>query len=437
MKRFFLPVCVLFFSSFAGTGKPCSNVVSTISKDSSIQVPVAGNTYGRNLVGRTRTVTNNGIENWTQQEMQFDTYLRINRPGTIRIALNARADGQSRLQISLNGEKRTLAINGNGFQRYEAGEWQVADTGYLKITLSGLSRSGERFADVSGYEISGPVINEKTAYVKSNEGNYFYWGRRGPSVHLSYPFADNIPASWFYNEVTVPEGQDVIGSYFMAIGFGEGYFGMQVNSNTERRILFSVWSPYSTDDPKSIPQDMRIAMLKKGADVHTGEFGNEGSGGQSYLRYTWKAGSTYKFLLKGEPDGSSNTTYTAYFFAPEKGAWMLIASFRRPKTSTYLRRFHSFLENFNPEQGDKSRSVLFGNQWIADAAGKWTELTGATFTYDNTAAKGYRMDYAGGIEGEQFFLKNCGFFSKYTPYRSTFTRSALKQPPSVDFTKLP
>ena len=51
----------------------------------------------------------------------------------------------------------------------------------------------------------------------------------------------------------VPEGNDVLGSYFMANGFAQGYFGIQVNSPTERRILFSVWSPFHTDDPSEIP----------------------------------------------------------------------------------------------------------------------------------------------------------------------------------------
>jgi hypothetical protein len=58
-------------------------------------------------------------------------------------------------------------------------------------------------------------------------------------------------------------------------------------------------------------------LLKKGKDVHTGEFGNEGSGGQSYLKYNWKAGNTYRFLLKGEPVANNYTNYTAYFFATE------------------------------------------------------------------------------------------------------------------------
>lgn len=255
---------------------------------------------------------------------------------------------------------------------------------------------------------------------------------------MNYPFADGTQAEWFYNEVTVPEGQDVIGSYYMANGFGEGYFGMQVNSAAERRILFSVWSPFATDDPKSIPEDMRIAMLKKGAGVHTGEFGNEGAGGQSYLRFPWKTGITYGFLLRAVPDGNNNTAYTAYFYDPEQGRWMLIAAFRRPKTDKYLTRIHSFLENFNPEYGDRQREVLFGNQWIRDVKGNWISLNRAVFTYDNTAAKGYRKDYAGGVvEGKYFFLRNCGFFNRYTLYGSAFTRTAGDKHPEIDFATLP
>ena len=60
----------------------------------------------------------------------------------------------------------------------------------------------------------------------------------------------------------------------MANGFGEGYYGIQVNSDTERRILFSIWSPFKTDDPNSIPDDQKIKLLKKGKGVTSGEFGN-------------------------------------------------------------------------------------------------------------------------------------------------------------------
>jgi len=33
---------------------------------------------------------------------------------------------------------------------------------------------------------------------------------------------------WFYNEIFVPKDCDVVGSYYMANGFQQGYFGMQV-----------------------------------------------------------------------------------------------------------------------------------------------------------------------------------------------------------------
>ena len=78
---------------------------------------------------------------------------------------------------------------------------------------------------------------------------------------------------YFYNEMTVPKGSDLLGSYFMANGFAEGYFGIQVNSETERIILFSLWSPFKTDDPTSIPEDQKIKLLKKGDDVISNDFG--------------------------------------------------------------------------------------------------------------------------------------------------------------------
>jgi hypothetical protein len=290
---------------------------------------------------------------------------------------------------------------------------------------------------MSKLAIGGSAIQGKTAFVPNNEGNFFHWGRRGPSVHLSYLVPEKINAEWYYNEVTVPVGQDIIGSYYMANGFGEGYFGMQANSEKERRILFSVWSPFETDNPKSIPESHKIKMLKKGENVTTGEFGNEGSGGQSYLRYNWKAGNTYKFLLHGAPQNDNTTIYTAYFYAPEIGKWQLIASFSRPQTNTYLKRFHSFLENFIPEQGDKSRKVLFNNQWYCDEKGNWFEIDSARFTTDNTGKKGYRMDYSGGLDKDSFYLKDGGFFNNYTKAQTIFKKPLGNNKPNIDFNTLP
>lgn len=400
----------------------------------SYEVPLGGNTWVSG-VRNDRLITKAGIAAWSDDKAVFKTYIYFGSANDADLELRVVPGPAAKLRITLNGVSKDIAIPENG-DRAKLGKWKIKKPGYAALELKGLSKSGALFPAITSYTFTQNDPTANSHFVQNNEGNYFYWGRRGPSVHMSYAFPDSVKAEYFYNEITVPKGNDVIGSYYMANGFGEGYFGMQVNGPAERRVLFSVWSPFSTDDPKSIPEDMKIVMLKKGADVHTGEFGNEGSGGQSYLKYNWIAGNTYKFLLKGVPDGDSHTTYTAWFFAPEKNEWMLIASFNRPKTNTYLRRFHSFLENFSPDQGDKERKVLFGNQWIRTEKGQWIELTKGKFTGDNTARKNFRMDYAGGAEANKFFLRNCGFFSDNVRLDGTFERKASGKAPNIDFSKL-
>ena len=404
-----------------------------------VRVPVGGNSWATASSDASATINKNGLTNWSNPASQVTTYVRFERMGTLTLSVNLRVPaGKSRIRVALLGQSKELDVEGTTLTEYRVGQWSISKAGYVPITLEGLSKTGATFAEVADFGISGEVVDEQTAFVRNNEGNFFYWGRRGPSVHLRYPMPEEIDAEWFYNEVTVPKGNDVIGSYYMANGFGEGYFGMQVNSATERRILFSVWSPFKTDDPNQIPADQTILLDRKGPDVITNDFENEGSGGQSYLRYNWVAGQTYKFLLHGQPGADNYTIYTAYFKPAEANDWQLIASFKRPKTTTYLKSLYSFLENFVPQTGNVKREVEFSNQWIRSKEGQWQELTNAQFTGDNTAKKSFRMDYAGGLsDGQRFFLRNCGFFDAYTPINTAFKRPARNQAPDIDIAALP
>jgi hypothetical protein len=401
-----------------------------------LSIPMAGNSWAVNRPGKSKEIiTKSGVEGWDNPSTQVNTYFRTGRTGKINLAIRARVkSGRSKLKCRLGKEIKELTINNIDFDTLKIGTFNLENTGYHKLILSGSEKSSGSFAEITDLLISGEAVDGLTRYVKDE----FYWGRRGPSVHLNYETpADAGDVEYFYNEITVPEGNDVQGSYFMANGFGEGYFGIQVNSSSERRILFSVWSPYKTDKPNEIPEDQKIILLRKGNSVNAGAFGNEGSGGQSYRRYYWKAGTTYRFLLKGAPSVSSSTDYTAWFFAPENGKWELIAGFRRPKTTTYLKRPHSFLENFIPENGNIPRMAIYSNQWVCNTSGKWSELKKARFTADATARKEARLDYAGGIENGGFFLKNCGFFNEKTDIDSWFARPESGKKPEIDFKYLP
>lgn len=437
MIKQIIPVLLLlsftFTSPFNSVCAASSRQIDTpIHKLNKLIIPLGGNSW--NINGG--KITNAGLIDWSSTSTKVKTYIYLSQTGTIHLSLNMNPGGKNKLKVTIQGFSKELTVEGSQENEFYVGRWEHIEPGYVMIELQGVSRSAANFGTVSSFGISGTALNSETAFVKDNKDNYFYWGRRGPSVHLKYTMPDSNITE-FYSEITVPKGNDVIGSYFMANGFAEGYFGIQVNSSTERRILFSVWSPYNTDNPESIPKELKITMLKKGNNVYTGEFGNEGAGGQSYLVYPWKAGVTYKFLLRGQPQTDNSTIYTAYFFAPEKNQWMLIASFKRPKTNTYLKNLHSFLENFIPETGDQTRMAIYGNQWVRDTSGVWTAISSAKFTADQTARRRFRLDYAGGVKGNAFYLKNCGFFIPNTAIESQFNIEKPITSPFIDFIKLP
>jgi hypothetical protein len=399
------------------------------------EVPLGGNSWIINPEVEVETmITDSGVTNWISTDTIIKTWFHLEKAGKIRVDLKTGYNsGVSRIKYTLAGKTGEINHTDNEPTIMNLGDYYFAEAGYHALELQGVDFSGTEFINIESLLLF-PVTDVGKISCVSDE---YYWGRRGSSVHLNYQVPDEVDVKWFYNEITVPTGNDVVGSYFMANGFGEGYFGIQVNSENERRILFSVWSPYQTDNPDEIPQDQRIKLLAKGKDVYAGKFGNEGSGGQSYKRYNWKAGITYRFLLRGEPTSSNTSVYTAWFYAPEKGEWELIASFERPQTSTWLARLHSFLENFIPEAGYIGRECHYSNQWICDSNGKWHEITNTMFTADNTAAKGARLDYQGGLKNNSFYLKNCGFFNETTDFYKIFTREETSLPPNIDFSKLP
>lgn len=401
------------------------------------EVPIGGNAY----------VTKQGAQGGMDQtklaspEGVVSVYFRVDRATELDLALRAQApEGESRIRVTVAGRTFEKDLKGPEPVDLPLGRIAMRAAGYVKVDLQGLTKTGELFAKLESLKVTpidAPGEDVVLNYVKDNTANQFYWGRRGPSIHLGYDLPKGEPIEWFYNEVTVPEGNDPIGSYFMANGFNGGYFGMQVNSEKERRVLFSVWSPFHTDNPKEIPEDLRVTLLEKGEGVHGGEFGGEGSGGQSYWPYPWKTGATCRFLNRVRPDGKGSTIYTGWFYLPEKKTWQLIASFKRPRTFSHLTGAYSFLENFDSNRGFHGRGAHYGNQWACDKKGQWHEITRALFTGDDIARSRDRLDYAGGVVGQRFFLHNGGFFAENVSIGAWFTREATPdRKPVIDFSKL-
>ena len=320
-----------------------------------------------------------------------------------------------RLTVGNQTHEATVIGAGSNLTRVDFGNYDIATPGYARFDLESDSTD-----DLDALILDGPASRE--AHFNLNER------RNAASVHLAYqtPGLTNIDA--FYCEVTGLA--DPTGTYYMACGWSRGYFGMQVNSPTERRIIFSVWDSGNEGvDRDKVRMEDRVTLVAKGKGVYSGDFGNEGTGGHSHLVFEWKTGQKQRFLVTAKPIDSTHTVFSGYYFHPNKQQWMLISSWKAAKDGRYLRGLYSFNEDFDGENGYLRRKALFGNQWVHTADGRWIEVTAVTFSHDSTG-KADRLDRFMGVEDGEFFLSNGGFVPGFTRYGERFDRPPTEERPA-------
>ena len=373
-----------------------------------------------------------GLHHWinTKQEIQF--YFQLNSTGKLSISLLMKNSSPgSKLIATIAGKSFSFTVPVSAvFKKVSIGTVAIQARGFYSLVLRSQKNSmGKNIADIRSLELSGEAVTQIHFNAKPR--------RNAASVHLRYPLHDSLKVVSFYNELTIPAGSDALHSYFMACGFARGYFGMQVNSPAERRIIFSVWDAGNEAvDRNKVTEENKVKLMAKGEGVFADGFGNEGTGGHSHWIYNWKPGMTYKFLVTAATDSASATTsYAGYFFIPETQRWKLIACFKAPKDGKPLRSLYSFSENFWGNNGQLMRKSFFGNQWIRRENGEWKELTSSTFSYDATGKAGDRIDYGGGTEDNKFYLWHGGFKPSTAKYGDTFTRAAINIKPLIDFYK--
>lgn len=373
-----------------------------------------------------RVSEKDGVRNWNDARHRVVWHGLIKTVGKLEIALELRLPETKSAEYKLTVGEKQLSAKAEGVSEKSTslsfGTVDITAPGYHRFALEGVAKDGKTFGELGALVLSGPAVEGAHFNLKPR--------RNAASVHLGYPVPKEVgDVEWFYNEVTVRT--DPIWTFYMACGFHRGYFGIQVNSPTERRIIFSVWDSGNEGvDRKKVAAEDRVQLLAKGENVVAHDFGNEGTGGHSHQVYPWKTGDTYRFLLAAKPDGK-HTSYSGYFFFPETQKWGLIATFRAPKDGGTLKGLYSFNENFEGKNGDLRRLAEFGNQWVKNSKGEWTELLAARFTHDVTGQKD-RHDYGAGVtEKGVFYLSNGGFVADPIKAGQEFKRPAKEKQPEI------
>jgi hypothetical protein len=364
-----------------------------------------------------------GITGWHDPSLSVLWFGELKQPGKLdcSVVLRHPPSAGSRLRLSVAGQSReasTAASETNSVE-VDFGTFDLPVAGYQRFKLESLNPPGQPAGEIAELVLAGPASTGAHFNLKPR--------RNAASVHLSYPVPKGTNVEAFCCEVTAVE--DPLWTYYMACGWHRGYFGMQVNSPTERRIIFSVWdSGGEAVDRQKVNNENRVTLVAKGPAVYSGDFGNEGTGGHSHLVFPWKTGEKQRFLVTAKPVDETHTVYAGYYFQSEKKEWMLISSWKAPKDGGYLRGLHSFSENFGGDNGHLRRKALYGNQWIRTAEGQWIELTAASFSHDATG-RADRLDRFMGVEDGQFFLSHGGFVPGFTTYGEKFTRPNTGKPP--------
>jgi hypothetical protein len=395
-----------------------------------INIPMGGNAYiTQSVLGGTETINASGLTNWSNENAITSAFFRVGKAVKLSLSIKASVPSgasTSTIRITANGIPYDINISGSTQKNYFVGAIDIPKAGYIKVDFKGINKgTNPYFANVTNIVLTGLIST--TDLVFANNPSTFNATRKGSVLQLQYTIPLSTNAEWFYNELTVPNNSDKAGSFFVSNGFVGGELGLKINSATDRKIVFTV-----NDN-----LNYKASIVNSGANVINSALSGAVNAGQSTLDYNWKAGTTYKFLTQGKPDGAGNTVFSAWFYATETAEWKFIASWKRPNFSNYLKNIYSSLQGTNAENSFNTIKVRYNNQWLRDNNGNWTEVTNADFNGDATASNAQRMDYKAGVDFSSFFLQTNGFFSDNIALKTNFTRTGSSIAPTVDVNNLP
>jgi Domain of unknown function (DUF3472)/Domain of unknown function (DUF5077) len=368
-------------------------------------------------------ISHRGVTGWDDPAQKILWFGDIKTAGKLACAvkLELAANAETKLRLTVAGKASEVTVRGaGGATNVDFGAFEIPAAGYQSFTLESLNVAGQSAGSIESLVLDGPAAAGAHFNLEPR--------RNTASVHLAYPTKGVTNIDAFYCEVTPTITP--LWTYFEACGWHRGYFGMQVNSPTERRIIFSVWdSGNEAVSREKVGTEDRVTLMAKGAGVYTGDFGNEGTGGHSHLVYNWKTGEKQRFLLTEKIADATHSVYSGYWFHPEQKKWLLISSWKAPKDGKYLHGLYSFVEDFGGDNGQLNRKALYGNQWYRTTDGQWHEQTVATFSHDPTG-RNERFDRFMGVEAGQFFLSTGGFLPGSTKFGTPFTRPSAGQVPA-------
>ncbi len=78
-------------------------------------------------------------------------------------------------------------MNGDDYQVIKVGKFSIENSGYVKVDMRGVNKTGGFYADVLHLVLSGELVdNQSICFIREEPNEDLGWNRNGPSLHLSY-----------------------------------------------------------------------------------------------------------------------------------------------------------------------------------------------------------------------------------------------------------
>ena len=202
-------------------------------------------------------------------------------------------------------------------------------------------------------------------------------GHKAEAQHLWWNLEGQKEATCLYGEITVLATHPAI--YYCGANWhpGEaagGYCGIQHNSATEKRTIFSIWDTTPALHPNVSEADPRTVF---------GRFGGEGEGGHTHMILPWKLGETFRFFVQKQPGMTPDTTDTRFYIQEGNEAeWRHLATINNPNgghksVETLGGGLNSFLENFAGTAKALPKIALY-RLWVGTSVDTLKPLTHAS-----------------------------------------------------------
>ncbi len=176
--------------------------------------------------------------------------------------------------------------------------------------------------------------------------------------HLWWNLEGQKSATCLYGEITVLATAPYI--YYCGANWhpGEpagGYCGIQHNSQTEFRTIFSIWDTSPKLHPTITAADPRTIFNR---------FGGEGEGGHTHMLWPWNLNETFQFFVEKKL-GNGDTTDAHYFvYNRIQKRWLHSATITSPNggeasVGTIGGGINSFLENFAGKDKEVPKLAMY------------------------------------------------------------------------------